>query len=61
MPNSDKPGQEASPHFQRTMRGYEPGEVDAFLARVADDPDLPVPRATVASQRQTVAGHGQRG
>jgi DivIVA domain-containing protein len=43
MRNSGHGGGEPRPQFKLAMRGYDPGEVEEFLARVPDDPDLPVP------------------
>jgi DivIVA domain-containing protein len=43
MRNSGQGGQEPRPQFKLAMRGYATGEVDDFLARLSDDPDLPVP------------------
>jgi DivIVA domain-containing protein len=31
------------PQFKLAMRGYDPDEVEAFLAQLSDDPQLPVP------------------
>lgn len=43
MHNSGQGGQEPRPQFKLATRGYAKGEVDDFLARLSDDPDLPVP------------------
>jgi DivIVA domain-containing protein len=41
MPISGPRG--AKPQFKLTMRGYDPHQVEDFLAQLSDDPDLPVP------------------
>jgi DivIVA domain-containing protein len=43
MSDSMQPRRKPSPKFKLAMRGYDPDEVDAFLARLSEDPDLPVP------------------
>ena len=43
MHNSGQGGQEPRPQFKLAMRGYPTREVDDFLARLSDDPELPVP------------------
>jgi DivIVA domain-containing protein len=40
--NSARSGRKP-PQFKLAMRGYDPDEVEAFLAHLSDDPDLPVP------------------
>jgi DivIVA domain-containing protein len=44
MRNSGQGNQEPRAQFKLAMRGYAPREVDDFLARLSDDPDLPLPR-----------------
>lgn len=36
-------GQEPRPQFKLAMRGYDQREVDVYLARLPEDPGLPVP------------------
>jgi len=43
MHSSGQGGLEPRPQFKPSMRGYATREVDDFLARLSDDPDLPVP------------------
>jgi DivIVA domain-containing protein len=43
MGNSAARGRNHQRQFKLAMRGYDPNEVDAFLAQFSDDPDLPVP------------------
>jgi DivIVA domain-containing protein len=43
MRNSRQRRPKPRSQFKLAMRGYDPDEVDAFLAHLADDPDLPVP------------------
>lgn len=43
MRNSAERGRNHQRQFKLEMRGYDPNEVDAFLAQLSDDPDLPVP------------------
>jgi DivIVA domain-containing protein len=41
--NSARSGRNSPQRFKLAMRGYDPDEVEAFLAHLSDDPDLPVP------------------
>ena len=41
--NSEQSGEEPRPQFKPAMRGYATRDVDDFLARLSDEPDLPVP------------------
>jgi DivIVA domain-containing protein len=41
--NSARSGRRSPQQFKLAMRGYAPDEVEAFLAQLSDDPDLPVP------------------
>ena len=43
MPNPAERGRNNQQQFKLAMRGYDPNEVDAFLAQLFEDPDLPVP------------------
>jgi DivIVA domain-containing protein len=43
MRHSAEHGRNDQRQFTLAMRGYNPNEVDAFLAQLSDDPDLPVP------------------
>jgi DivIVA domain-containing protein len=43
MGSSPQSGRRSPPQFKLAMRGYDPEEVEAFLAHLSDDPDLPVP------------------
>ena len=43
MRNSAQRGRKPQPQFKLAMRGYDPHEVEDFLAQLSDDPDLPVP------------------
>ncbi len=43
MQNSGQGSQEPRVQFKLAMRGYAPREVDDFLARLSDDPDLALP------------------
>jgi len=36
-------GRQARPQFKLAMRGYDQREVDAYLARLPEEPDLPLP------------------
>jgi DivIVA domain-containing protein len=53
MPISGKRGGKAS--FKLTMRGYDPQQVDHFLAQLSEDPDLPVPEFA-----QVMRGYDQK-
>jgi len=46
MHSSEQGSQEPRPQFKPAMRGYATHEVDDFLARLSDEPDLPVPSFT---------------
>jgi DivIVA domain-containing protein len=41
--SSARSGRQSPPQFKLAMRGYDPDEVEAFLAYLSDDEDLPVP------------------
>jgi DivIVA domain-containing protein len=41
--NSARSGRKSPQQFKLAMRGYDPDEVEAFLAHLSDDPGLPVP------------------
>jgi DivIVA domain-containing protein len=43
MRNSAERGPKPQRQFKLAMRGYDPNQVEAFLAQLCDDPDLPVP------------------
>lgn len=43
MRNSAEHGRKPARQFKLAMRGYDPNEVEAFLAQLSGDPDLPVP------------------
>jgi DivIVA domain-containing protein len=36
-------GRKSPPQFKLAMRGYDPDEVEAFLAHLSDEPNLPIP------------------
>jgi DivIVA domain-containing protein len=52
MRNSGQGGQEPRPQFKPAMRGYVTREVDDFLARLSDDPDLPLPDFALSHARR---------
>jgi len=41
--NSARSRRKPPQQFKLAMRGYDPEEVEAFLARLSDEPGLPVP------------------
>ena len=43
MRHSAEGGRNHQRQFKLAMRGYDPNKVDAFLAQLSNDPDLPVP------------------
>lgn len=43
MRNSAERGRNSQRQFKLVIRGYDPHEIEAFIAQLSDDPDLPVP------------------